>query len=207
MTSAVLVWGTEDGQRGAAFHNAGEAARASHRPVLTAQKICSRIREDVMPVFISHRTADDEKARSMAGYLQQRHNIKCYLDDFDPQAASTKHITDVIVRAVNTCTHLMALITNATAGSWWVPFEIGVARQGERRITSYDNSTVTLPEYLTEWPVLRSQGDLDTFAEAYHLDKQARPIIEKYGEWRRDIRTAEDFHSRLKASLRGYAIR
>lgn len=160
-----------------------------------------------MPVFISHRTADDEKARSMAGYLHKRHNIKCYLDDFDPNAATTKHITDVIVRAVNNCTHLMALITNATTGSWWVPFEIGVARQGECRITSYNHSTVTLPEYLTEWPVLQTQGDLDTFAEAYHLDKQARPILEKYGQWQRTIQTPDDFHARLKASLRGYAIR
>lgn len=33
-------------------------------------------------------------------------------------------------------------------------FEIGVARQGDRRITSFDDSTVELPEFLTEWPVM-----------------------------------------------------
>ena len=114
-----------------------------------------------MPVFISHRTADDAKAQALALRLKTKHNILSYLDHFDPAASTTKKITDLLVDRINTCTHLMALITNQTVGSWWVPFEIGVARQGDRRITSFDNSTVALPEYLTEWPVLKSDADLD----------------------------------------------
>lgn len=157
-----------------------------------------------MPVFISHRTADDAKAQALAVRLKTRHNIPCYLDHFDPEASSTRKITDLLVERINVCTHLMALITNQTVGSWWVPFEIGVARQGERRITSYDSSSVALPEYLTEWPVLTSEGDLDKFAEAYHKDRAAKPILEKYAAYARSITTADDFHRTLKSSLRGY---
>jgi hypothetical protein len=96
----------------------------------------------------------------------------------------------------------MALVTNATVGSWWVPFEIGVARQGDRRITSFDNSTVKLPEFLTDWPVMTTDTDLDLFAEAYHRDRAAKPIMEKYASAYRSIGTADEFHSNLKSAIR-----
>lgn len=155
-----------------------------------------------MPVFVSHRTADDAKAQALAHRLFTKHNIKCYLDHFDPVASTTREITTLIVGRINICTHLMALVTNATVGSWWVPFEIGVARQGDRRITSFDASTVALPEFLTEWPVMTTEAHLDLFAEAYHRDRSAKPIMEKYGAAGRSITTADDFHTRLKAAVR-----
>ena len=154
-----------------------------------------------MPVFISHRTADDAKAQTLAQRLAS-HNIPCYLDHFDPEAKSTSEITSLIVGRINLCTHLMALVTNATVGSWWVPFEIGVARQGDRRITSFDNSTVELPEFLTEWPVMTTNTDLDLFAEAYHRDRSSRPIMEKYASASRSIGTANEFHAKLKSAIR-----
>jgi len=155
-----------------------------------------------MPVFISHRTADDDKAQIIANHLFNQHRIKCYLDHFDPHAYTTRRITDLLMKKIHDCTHLMALITDSTTGSWWVPFEIGVARESDRRISSFDKSTIKLPEYLTEWPVLNSQRDLDEFAELYHKDKTAKPIIEKYSSYQRTISTADEFHSQLKAKLR-----
>ncbi len=157
-----------------------------------------------MPVFISHRTADDAKAQALALRLKTKHNILSYLDHFDPAASTTRKITDLLVDRINTCTHLMALITNQTVGSWWVPFEIGVARQGDRRITSFDNSTVALPEYLTEWPVLKNDADIDKFAEAYHKDRAAKPLHEKYAAYARSITNADQFHRELKSAIRGY---
>jgi len=158
--------------------------------------------DETMPVFISHRTADDAKAQALASRLLRRHNIKCYLDHFDPQAGSTREITNLIVSRIDLCTHLMALVTNATVGSWWVPFEIGVARKGDRRITSFDASSVSLPEFLKEWPVMTREEHLDLFAEAYHRDRTAKPITEKYAGYARSIASAEDFHMKLKSALR-----
>lgn len=155
-----------------------------------------------MPVFISHRTADDAKAQALAFRLYTYHNIKCYLDDFDPEARTTHEITNLILGRINMCTHLMALVTNATVGSWWVPFEIGVARQGDRRITTFDASSVTLPEFLSEWPVMTTEAHLDLFAEAYHRDRSAKPIMEKYARDSRPIGTADDFHNLLKNAVR-----
>ena len=155
-----------------------------------------------MPVFISHRTADDSKAKALASHLYDRHSIKCYVDDFDPEAATTRRITDLILERLGQCTHLMALVTNATVGSWWVPFEIGAARQSDRRITTFDASSVSLPEYLKEWPVLTQDVHLDIFADAYHKDRAGRPILEKYAQYQRSIASASEFHTVLKSALR-----
>lgn len=155
-----------------------------------------------MPVFVSHRTADDSKAQFLADRLRTKHNIRCYLDHFDPEAKTTREITDLIVSRINICTHLMALVTNSTVGSWWVPFEIGVARQGDRRITTFDGSTVELPEYLTEWPVMVHDADLDLFAEAYHRDRAGKPLLEKYSSVSRSISTPDEFHGALKRAIR-----
>lgn len=155
-----------------------------------------------MPVFISHRTADDAKAQALARRLLTRHNIRCYLDHFDPEARSTSEITSLIVGRINLCTHLMALVTDDTVGSWWVPFEIGVARQADRRITSFDDSSVQLPEFLTEWPVMLKDADLDLFAEAYHRDRSSKPLMEKYATASRSIGTADQFHANLKSAIR-----
>ena len=153
-----------------------------------------------MPVFISHRTQDDAKAQAIALRLKQR-NVPSYLDDFDPRLKTTRHITALLIDAIHRCTHLMALVTNATRDSWWVPFEVGVAREAPRRITTYNSSTESLPEYLTEWPILVSDADLDKFALAYHQDKAAEPIVAKYAKAYRNIATPDQFHRELKVSL------
>ena len=151
-----------------------------------------------MPVFISHRTADDNKAQLIAVRLKER-GILCYLDHFDPTLKSSHQITALLVERIRACTHLMALVTDATRNSWWVPFEVGVAREAPRRITSYDNSSQSLPEFLKEWPILRTQSDLDKFADAYHLDKAGQP--ERYAKTYRSITTPDQFHRELKAEL------
>lgn len=120
-----------------------------------------------MPVFISHRTADDTIARAVYDRLTNTHGIKCYIDDLDREA-NTKNITSLIVGRVKQCTNLLVLVTRNTQGSWWVPFEVGVAREAPRVITSFTNLLQhELPEYLTEWPVLRGNSAIDTFADFY----------------------------------------
>ena len=151
-----------------------------------------------MPVFISHRSADDDKAQSI-GWKLKRRGILCYLDHFDPSLRPARHITALLVDRIRACTHLMALITNATRNSWWVPFEVGVAREAPRRISSYDYGTARLPEFLTEWPVLSSDADLDAFATAYHRDVAGKPFGERRAA--QDIRTPGQFHAVLKAAL------
>lgn len=159
-----------------------------------------------MPVFISHRTQDDAIAQGVYRRLKDYHGISCYLDDFDPDADPTNGITAVILKNLELSTHLLAVITNNTQGSWWVPYEIGVAQHGARRITSYDKSTRPLPEYLREWPILTTDKAIDLFAEAYKRDTGAtrirKGIVLEGVELRAQQSDASEFHTNLKSRLR-----
>lgn len=89
-----------------------------------------------MPVFISHKKLNREGAIGIASYLKSR-GIKCYVDEFDPSLQTTSDITSAIINRVKAWTHLMAVVSENTNSSWWVPFEIGVASEVGNRIVSF----------------------------------------------------------------------
>lgn len=158
-----------------------------------------------MPVFISHSTPDDALARTVYGQLDRR-GITCYLDDLDRAAGAargTPAITSLILQRLESCTHLLAVVTNNTVRSWWVPFEIGVARRSPRVISTYANLGVSpLPEFLREWPVLTGPSAVDEFAELYrsqplHLRRDLREGV----EFRAAADTVTSFHAALKRRL------
>jgi hypothetical protein len=160
-----------------------------------------------MPVFISHRTADDAIARAVRDRLTNTHGITCYLDDLDKEAGGANRsnaVTALIVRRLNECTNLLALVTQNTRGSWWVPFEVGVARQAPRVITSYTNlAQGELPEYLTEWPVLRGNDAIDTFARYYKQQSRVLnfSLVEKRASFSEGVAAVNTFQNQLKAAL------
>jgi len=156
-----------------------------------------------MPVFISHRTVDNVLAWQVYYRLYFHHNIKCYLDDLDKEARTTESITKVILKRLEECTHLVAVITPNTEGSWWVPFEIGVARRAPRIISSFTSlSDYQLPEYLKEWPVLRGEDAIDTFARIYKAGTaQIGTLLREDVRFHDRAATAQTFEVRIKGSL------
>ena len=160
-----------------------------------------------MPVFISHRTADDSIAQQVASRLKYHHGITVYIDDIDQQvsrARGTPAITGLLVRRVNECTNLLAIITQNTQGSWWVPFEIGIARQAPRVITSFTNQAdASMPEYLLEWPRLRGSTAVDTFARLYKQQQKVltEQVLEKRASASTQVSYVDQFHTALKAAL------
>ena len=160
-----------------------------------------------MPVFISHRTADDAIAKHVAHRLTYVHGIKCYLDDVDKEAGPAKQaklITALIVRRIKECTNLLALVTPNTRESWWVPFEVGTAREAPRMISTFTNlPQKDLPEYLTDWPVLRGDNAIDAFATYYKQQSEMvkRAFIENRATASSGQVSVEAFHRQLKAAL------
>ena len=131
-----------------------------------------------MPIFISHTTADDELANKVFRRLNNYHLIKCYIDDMDKELEKNRgkaSLTPLLVERLRKCDTLLAVVTANTKMSWWVPFEIGTAREMPRAISSFtsliDHSTFkgqeSLPEYLLEWPRIRTESDIDIFAQQY----------------------------------------
>ncbi|EHU1702634.1 toll/interleukin-1 receptor domain-containing protein [Acinetobacter baumannii] len=170
-----------------------------------------------MPVFISYRHKDRGVALAVAQRLYSN-NIKYYLDVVDEESLNTQDITEVITRNIQRCTHLMAIISPNTQGSWWVPFEIGEATVIDRRICSYayntDSYSLTktnlylyknfLPEYLRKWPVLINDQDLNNFISEYKRDTRVGALFDSVGNpsFRNLTKTgADQFHRNLKAVL------
>lgn len=176
-----------------------------------------------MSVFISYRHKDRETAVNIAREFDAN-DIKYYLDVTDDESKETEDITKVITQNMRKSTHLLAIISPNTVGSWWVPFEIGQATISNRRICSYairndtfnfNLSGITfrsiaefLPEYLHKWPILVSRPDLYKFIDQYKTDTTSFGIEGSRGgvfeSLNRDGLTKEDadtFHRNLKHSL------
>ena len=158
-----------------------------------------------MPVFISYRHMDRPQAMAINAQLMQA-NIKTYLDVLDPESQTTDDITGVITRNITECTHLLAVVSEQTALSWWVPFEIGEATISNRRICSFRTGPAELPLYLDKWPKLSTESDLDFFIDAYREEVSNKrsmsleSISESVkGSYKRD---ADMFHEQLKNRIR-----
>jgi hypothetical protein len=163
-----------------------------------------------MPVFISYRHMDRAHAININARLMQA-NITTYLDVLDPESQTTDDITGVITRNISECTHLLAVVSDKTAMSWWVPFEIGEATITNRRICSFKTGPAELPLYLDKWPKLTSAKDIDFFIDAYRNEvtlKRSMSFESINGS--ESVRStnrsnADRFHSDLKSRIsRGF---
>jgi hypothetical protein len=152
-----------------------------------------------MPVFISHRKVDSLTAISITLSFILK-GVKYYIDELDEKIKQTDDITTLIMQRVNECSHMMVIVSEHTQGSWWVPFEIGVASRAERRITTYKSKdNITLPDFLSKWPILRNKNDLEAFINLYKHD-MAVPIMEgrTFTKAAYSIAEAKVFHAELK---------
>jgi hypothetical protein len=160
-----------------------------------------------MPVFISHRTADNNLAQHVADRLQNDHGIAVYIDDIDRElqrAQGTAAITGLLVRRLNDCTNLLAIVTQNTMGSRWVPFEVGIARQSPRVITTMTNLVdASLPEYLLEWPRLRGDAAVDTFARLYKAQQRVltEQVMKRQASASMQVNYVNQFQASLKDAL------
>ncbi len=153
-----------------------------------------------MPVFISYSKYDREIALKVFEFLKSR-RIKVYIDVLDPELKE-EEVTKIILKRLEEVSHLLAIISQNTIRSWWVPFEIGVATKGEVRIVSLTTSQISLPDFLLLWPVLKKIEDLEKFVSLYFKDQFSLKKLGKTIELAfAEINTAEEFHSQLKKSL------
>ena len=163
-----------------------------------------------MPVFISYRHMDRAHAIHINTRLIQA-NIKTYLDVLDAESQTTDDITGVITRNISECTHLLAVVSEKTALSWGVPFEIGEATITNRRICSFKTGPTELPLYLDKWPKLSSERDIEFFIDAYRNEltvKRSMSLESVTGsESVRSVNriNADRFHTDLKSRIiRGF---
>ncbi|MCA9125067.1 MAG: toll/interleukin-1 receptor domain-containing protein [Planctomycetaceae bacterium] len=156
-----------------------------------------------MRVFISHKNEDSETAGRIAYRLRTVHLVECYLDVFDPHASKTgDDLGDYLRNVLQQCTELMAVVSEATKESWWVPWEIGVAQEKQQPITTFAGGQCALPTYLKKWPYLKTVNELDTYIR---VAKETRRVVdrERYSRTASALQASytRSFHFNLKRAL------
>ncbi|MEI2397026.1 toll/interleukin-1 receptor domain-containing protein [Paenibacillus phytohabitans] len=153
-------------------------------------------------VFISHKAEDAEKAQRISLYLQ-RQGIAFYLDLLDDGLFGDGEIlTNHLRSKLNECTHLLAVITNNTKFSWWVPFEIGLATERQYPISSFVSywDKQKMPDYLWKWPVLETDTDLNNYIALLKRDHAIllSEEVNKSFSYNKPKNYAEAFQKRMK---------
>lgn len=115
-----------------------------------------------MKVFVSHKQEDSAAAARVAERLRAN-RADVYLDVIDTSKPHGEDLTDYLREKLAQCSHLMAVVSEVTKLSWWVPWEIGVATERRYPLATFGAGHCELPDYLRKWPYLRSDSDIDTF--------------------------------------------
>lgn len=157
-----------------------------------------------LKVFLSHQTADTALAARLAHRLLTVHQMASYLDVIDPGIKTGEDLAGHVRSELGKCTQLLAVVSPATQASWWVPWEIGVAAEKDYPLATYGGGDAELPEYLRKWPYLRSDADLDRYAQASKAASAeiSRSRTANLNESVSRVRGAREFYRVLRASLR-----
>ena len=134
--------------------------------------------------FISHKGEDITIAERLGDEIYQC-GLAPYLDRWDPQVdgdspALEEYLRDVIRETPS----ILAVVTENTPTSWWVPFEIGVARETDSVVATFlwvdprNGRRIRLPSYLQTWPILASTEELGNWAGKLATSK-SRHYIQK----------------------------
>jgi hypothetical protein len=106
-------------------------------------------------IFLSHISVDKTTAISIGEYITKQGDIDIYLDldDQNLQIAvkngDPAKITQFIETGLSSSTHIMCLISADTVRSWWVPYELGFAKNARKQLSTLKlKGEITLPPYL-----------------------------------------------------------
>jgi hypothetical protein len=125
-------------------------------------------------LFVSHRKDDETRARDVAT-LAQAEGFQVWLDVLDTGLQSTARastgtpadalaIALIIEMALLNCTHVIALLTPRTPGTYWVPYEYGRVKDSSphslRAACWIDPHVTYEPEYLELGVKTRSDDEI-----------------------------------------------
>lgn len=156
-----------------------------------------------MKVFISHKQEDSTLAMFVQYVFGQCH-IDTYLDVLDSSITGDgKALTEHVKQNLNSCTDLIVVMSEQTKTSWWVPFEIGMSAQLDMPTATYLLTSVTLPDYLSYWPRLRSTADIKKYVQVREQVRNRMRYDQKYF-YQRNQKEYETkaFYDALKRELR-----
>ncbi len=160
------------------------------RPLFGIMKksLVTAIKSNDPCIFISHKNENKNKAYILRDYIKQL-GINTFLDSDDKhlqenvESKNNKGIVEAIEMGVEKATALLCLISNVTKFSWWVPYELGLAKAHGKEMVAVilEKLEDALPEYLTILDSLSSEIEFESYMEDYinknYSSQQYLPII------------------------------
>lgn len=157
----------------------------------------------MIKVFLSHQSSDATTAAYVARRLKIYHDIDSYLDVIDPYLGKKGEDLALHIQAeMGKCTQLLAVVSEATRASQWVPWEIGVACEKDFPLATYSATGSNPPEFLRRWPYLKTDGDVDQYAAASKAAE--RGFVQRrstLSEGVARLRSTHEFYGILRAGL------
>lgn len=144
-------------------------------------------------VFVSHRQGDEIYAKRIA-YLADRAGFEYWLDVVNlppPAAIATMSAITVALRiemALLNCSHIVAVYTDITPGSTWVPYEYGRIKEPVLSSTKcctwlyIQNANTIMPEWLELNEQREREQPLVLWFEA-ELKKWSGNLSQPVGDW------------------------
>lgn len=132
-------------------------------------------------IFLSHSSKDKKAVREIGEYIMVYGNIDIYLDENDAELQNADknndpiRVTQSIERGILTSTHLMCIVSENTQDSWWVPYEIGFAKQSSKGLATLKlKGGVYLPSYLKITEIILGTKSLNPYLHSIGN----RPILD-----------------------------
>jgi hypothetical protein len=120
--------------------------------------------------FLSHISIDKSSALALGDYIRKLSDIDIYLDLNDEQLQSAVRredptgVTRFIEVGLSFSTHIMCLVSAATVGSWWVPYELGFAKNAGKHLSTVKlKGEVTLRLFLQISEIIPGTKTLNDF--------------------------------------------
>lgn len=137
-------------------------------------------------IFLSHKGNDKQAVKEIGEYIKNA-GINIYLDveDAGLQNAVKMGLDVEIVKYIElglkNSTHLMAVVSDVTKNSWWVPYEIGYAKKNKNELSTLKLKDVTdLPSFLKITEIIADIYDLNSYLKKVNNRLYERSDMLKY---------------------------
>lgn len=149
---------------------------------LHEQRHLAKVTADRPCIFLSHISIDKSAASAVGSYIMSQGDIDIYLDVNDPELMNAVitndpgRVTHFIETGLAHSTHIMCLVSGNTVKSWWVPYELGFAKNAGKYLSTLKlKGDVELPAFLEIGEIIRGTKTLNWYLNRVRRDlsKQA----------------------------------
>ena len=162
-------------------------------------------------IFISHKHDDADMAERVYSCIKKQPGYDAYMVAVDDKEfKEDRELATKLRDEISKCQRIIAVISDHTKLSWWVPWEIGVGYGKNYNMASYiedHRDSLDLPSYIEDWPILNDLEGVRKYCElsanSSAGSSQRSVLMEARGDTTSQpgLISSDEFHKQLKTWL------